>query len=647
MRITGVEIANYRGFAGDSFRLTLEHGENLLVYGENGAGKSSLYNTLKEFLYAASNRNVNIAQRRNRDNATGAPAVRITTTITPATAWTQTARGQDGDVWRTLDDGKGFLDYRELLRFYNAPKDSKGRIDLFPLLLNGMLSQHRMVISGAPTFLSEWRAIKKKADGHMWGYERLELKTRVGVFNAAFQRAADELAARATKLLRDFDPSIGVAFACTRNADFTWYPKWVTDPEFVAEATRPDAASVTDYDEHFNEARLSAMAICLFFAALESCPIAGPRLLVLDDVLIGLDMGNRRKVMNLVQRLFPNWQLIILTYHKAWFEVLKERVKIGEWGGHSWRSIVLRPQRCQQTGLVTVGHDESGTALETAALCLERRDHKAAAVYARTAFELVLHKHADRLHLTVQFKEDRLKLDTDDFLNPFEKRFGHLVDPLKRAQAQGLVAELRFVRRTVLNAFAHADEISEDEIAGEVDHGIKVVRDFETFLAPLQKADFAKTVSEAKPSVPQLLMLARQQATAGNHKASGHALAQATALFVAEYAESIGLAIPFRRSPSFNNLFRTVFPEDAMDAAEKRAFRPLIPYFFGSYEPKDFNMDLLNETIRLILHTGFGRLLIILDRKSKQLVTPPPPAVAPAPTTTPPLPAAPAAQCTT
>jgi hypothetical protein len=31
MRITGAEIANYRGFAGDSFRLTLEQGENLLV----------------------------------------------------------------------------------------------------------------------------------------------------------------------------------------------------------------------------------------------------------------------------------------------------------------------------------------------------------------------------------------------------------------------------------------------------------------------------------------------------------------------------------------------------------------------------------------------------------------------------------------
>ena len=622
MRITGVEIANYRGFAGDSFRLTLEQGENLLVYGENGAGKSSLYNTLKDFLHAATNKNVTLEQRRNRDNLNKdkEPAVRITTTTTPVTEWTPATRGQDTDNWRILDDGKGFLDYRHLLRFYNAPQDSSGRIELFDLLLKEMLANHRMEVPGTPTFLSEWRAIKKRTDYYFYGESgRQELKQRVARFNTAFKEAAIKLATRASALLHDFDPSIEITFITEKDADFTWYPKYVNAPHFFAEITRPGKASITEYHEIFNEARLSAMAICLFFAAMETCPIEGPRLLVLDDVLIGLDMGNRRKVINLVQKLFPTWQIIILTYHKAWFEVLKSRIKVGAWGGNAWRSIILRPEKCRQSGLVTIAHEESGTALETAALCLERRDHKAAAVYARTAFEIVLHKHADRLHLTVQFKEDRLKLDTDDFLNPFEKKFDHLVDPLKKAQAQGLVAELRFIRRTVLNAFAHADEISEDEIAGEVDHGIAVVREFEEFLDPLRKGDFAKTVSDAKPAVPQLLMLARQQAAAGNHKAAGHAMAQATAQFVAEYAESISLAIPFRRSPSFHNLFRAVFPEDAMDAAEKRAFRPLIPYFFGSYEPKDFNLDFFNETIRLILHTGYGKLFAVLNRRAEQL----------------------------
>jgi len=617
MRITGVEIANYRGFAGDSFQLALEHGENLLVYGENGAGKSSLYNSLKDFLNAASNARINIEQHRNRDNAAGAPAIRIITAL-GQTDWTQAARGQDTNDWRNLDDGKGFLDYRVLLRFYNATHDGTGRIDLFQLLVEGMLAQHRMEVAGTPTFRSEWREINKRATYYLSENEKEELKTRVDRFNAAFQIAAGQLASRATELLHDFDSDIGIAFAREREADFTWYPKNVIAPRFVAEAPRPNRAPVIDYHEVFNEARLSAMAISLFFAALETCPIGGPRLLVLDDVLIGLDMVNRRKVMNLVQKLFPDWQIIILTYHKAWFEVLKARVKVGTWGGHDWRSVILRPEKCPQTGLVIIAHEDSGTALETAEHCLVRRDHKAAAVYARTALEAVLHKHADRLHLAVRFKKDQHKLTTDDFLQPIEKRFDHLSDPLKKVESKGLLAELRFARRTVLNAFAHADEISEDEIAGEVEHAIATVRRFESFLTPLRKADFAKAVSDAKPTVLQLLMLARQHATNGDRAAAAHSMRQATELFVAEYAESIGITIPFKRSPSFGELFRAVFPEDAMDATEKQAFRLLIPYFFGSYAPNAFDETLFNESVRLILRTAYGKLLAVLNRRANQ-----------------------------
>lgn len=624
MRITAIEIANYRGFAGDSFRLALEEGENLLVYGENGAGKSSLYNSLKDFLYAATNKNVNIDQRRNRDNPGGAPAIRIKTTTDPLTEWTATNRGQDSNDWRILDDGKGFLDYRVLLKFYNAPKDHKGRLDLFRLLLEGMLAHHRMAITGTPTFLKEWRDIELTSRYYLHYSDRIALQNRVAAFNSAFKLAAEALAQEATVMLKKFDGDLAVSLVVAENADFDWYPKTLTEPCFVAEVPRAARASITDYDEFFNEARLSAIAICLFFAALKTCPIEGPRVLVLDDVLIGLDMANRRKVVNLVQESFADWQIIILTYHKAWFEVLKARVEVGTWGGHSWRSVVLKPAKCNKTGLVTIAHDESGTALETAELCLTRRDHKAAAVYARTALEAILHKHADRLHLAVQFKKNRLQLDTDDFLNPFEKKFEHLADTLKKTIANALVAELRFVRRTVLNAFAHADEISEDEIAGEVDHGIAVVRQFGEFFESLKKADFASEAIEAKPALLQMLKAARQLAAAGNYKGAGWALAEATHTFVTEYPEAIGLQMQYKRNPSFNHLFRAVFPEDVMDTAEKHAFRRLLPYFFGTFNPKEFDQSLFDESIRLIIYTAYGRLLNLLTRRGTGQVGPVP-----------------------
>jgi energy-coupling factor transporter ATP-binding protein EcfA2 len=599
MRFTGVEIANYRGFAGDSFRLILERGENLLVYGENGAGKSSLYNALKDFLHAASNARSNIEQNRNRDNPNAAPEIRITTAL-GQTEWTQAARGQDTNDWRNVDDGKGFLDYRVLLRFYNATQDSGKRIDLFQLLLESMLAHHRMEIPGNPTFLSEWRAIKRKKDDQLYESDRQELKARVARFNAAFQIAAEQLAARATELLRAFDPGIGIAFARESDADFSWYPKVVSSPKFVAEATRPNRASVTDYHEVFNEARLSAMAICLFFAALQTCPIAGPRLLVLDDVLIGLDMGNRRKVMNLVQTLFPDWQIIILTYHKAWFEVLKARIKVGTWGGHDWRSVILRPEKCRQTGLVTIAHEDSGTALETAEHCLTRRDHKAAAVYARTALEATMHKHADRLQLAVRFKTDRHKLNTEHFLQPIGTAFDCLCDSNVKTEAIALLAELRFVRRTVLNAFAHADEITEDQLTGEVEHAIDVVRQFSGLLERLENGDFKDKATADHPRIPDQLAMAMNMTSAGNLHAALALLATASHALASRRCEIKGTKIPFRRHYPSSLLLGRAFPKHDMTLRTQATYRMISPYLLGHIQADQFDPARFEAAARFI-----------------------------------------------
>ena len=50
MRVTKIEIKNFRAFHGTHQFNLGKSGRNLLVYGENGSGKSSLYLALKSFL---------------------------------------------------------------------------------------------------------------------------------------------------------------------------------------------------------------------------------------------------------------------------------------------------------------------------------------------------------------------------------------------------------------------------------------------------------------------------------------------------------------------------------------------------------------------------------------------------------------------
>ena len=51
-RLTKIIIENYRGVRG-SLTLDLPAGENLLIYGENGAGKSSVFHAIRDFLESA------------------------------------------------------------------------------------------------------------------------------------------------------------------------------------------------------------------------------------------------------------------------------------------------------------------------------------------------------------------------------------------------------------------------------------------------------------------------------------------------------------------------------------------------------------------------------------------------------------------
>ena len=61
MKITNIEIKNFRAFP-QTYQINLHNaGKNLLVYGENGSGKSSLYLALKYFLESG-------ADEDNEDN---------------------------------------------------------------------------------------------------------------------------------------------------------------------------------------------------------------------------------------------------------------------------------------------------------------------------------------------------------------------------------------------------------------------------------------------------------------------------------------------------------------------------------------------------------------------------------------------------
>ena len=68
-KITKIEIENSRAYY-DRLTFSMEKGENVLLYGENGSGKTSLYKSLNDFIQSFYS-HVSYTTNRNKFNLTG------------------------------------------------------------------------------------------------------------------------------------------------------------------------------------------------------------------------------------------------------------------------------------------------------------------------------------------------------------------------------------------------------------------------------------------------------------------------------------------------------------------------------------------------------------------------------------------------
>lgn len=65
MKIQKIEVCNFKGFRSDYLFDLNAACKNLLAYGENGSGKSSLYWALKLFLKSSIDADLNFSKTKN------------------------------------------------------------------------------------------------------------------------------------------------------------------------------------------------------------------------------------------------------------------------------------------------------------------------------------------------------------------------------------------------------------------------------------------------------------------------------------------------------------------------------------------------------------------------------------------------------
>lgn len=269
MRITKIEICDFRGFPGPAmytFDLGAE-GKNLLLYGENGSGKSSLFRALVEF-FNLSPKARPFANYKNIFSDPKATDGKISITFqnqsTPLTWLCSGSRFTTDLLVAQTALRKGCLDYRDLLKvnFVHA----SGHVNLFDLLVHTLLAEHSVVSSGGRqvTIRKLWLLDAKPAS-HRGKFTLMRIRTACDDFNQTVACPIwDELQRQAGAILQSF-PSCGVTLHFEFPGIFYDVEKRSITRQELFLHIDLGGQRVEEHQHFLNEARLSAIPLALYW----------------------------------------------------------------------------------------------------------------------------------------------------------------------------------------------------------------------------------------------------------------------------------------------------------------------------------------------------------------------------------------------
>lgn len=356
--IKEIEIEGFKAFP-NKFILALN--KNLLIYGENGSGKSSIYYALHALLQSVyktdkgakyfnnegveSEENlINIYKLKEVENNGFIPHVKIT--LDNDHQWELNREGlscvpinNDDSELRLLNKTSAFINYSYISRFRSARNSET--MNLWNVFIKDILPFY-VPVGAVKTLASIYDNLV--ANKHPY-----KVRKYIDTFNENLSNFIDNINTKASKIYNKY-------FKAEDELDMLIQVKYVKDKdrkenpyneEFYLFYKRETAGSayvwrypkiglhieigeivIQKPQSFFNEARLTAIALAIRFACLQSGEPQDGQFLALDDMLISLDMSNRMKVIRyLLDDMADKYKIYLFTHDKLFFEYLKHKSK--------------------------------------------------------------------------------------------------------------------------------------------------------------------------------------------------------------------------------------------------------------------------------------------------------------------------------
>jgi ABC-type dipeptide/oligopeptide/nickel transport system ATPase subunit len=486
VKIKTLSLTDFRAFPGPTPTTFDLDGKNLLVYGENGSGKSSVFHALKGIFHPTSH---SIEPFRNQFTQPNAQPCSVEVIFTDGTSaiWTGKIRKVVPEIKKADVVGASLrvavLDYRSILDTnYLHNFDGKGyltaadnaskqiaprRINLFKIaiksLLGGFLVTPQSGAVTQTTIAKLWTEVELQTQ--FIGENPNSTPQKVNNASLAFNQGMNTALQQLNSFLQPMLDAMGYPDLVVNALNFGGLTavhnrlrnKRYFDGQSLWLDVQFRSKSLTEPQNFLNEARLSALGLAIYLAGrlalVQSAPQDALKLLVLDDVLIGLDQSNRIPVLDLLESRFKDWQIVLLTHDRLWFETARARAQLTD----NWNIVELFANNESDASYrPTVAKRESDVVedyLSRATAHLGNSDWRASAVYARSAFEMWLKIQCALHAIPIQFNLEPRKVDSNVYFNAIEKWADNNT---AKPAFSGVLKVLALYRDTVFNPGSHS-----------------------------------------------------------------------------------------------------------------------------------------------------------------------------------------------
>lgn len=437
-RIKELRLANFRAFPGPTTVTIPLAGKNAVIFGENGSGKSTIFHALDGFFSVAERTS---GQRRKRledsvnlfsPDLPDKTWVEVEFSDEVVERWDQTRHPCDPGAKRServyaAGYRKAFLDYRALLE--TNFRHSSGAINLFDVCVHGALRDYRATHEGSETSLREiWRVLERHIAPPRWdlsiGRDEGERNAYRTSFNTGLSEALDAMVPLVNEMLGALRWN-DISLESLTFPRLTYNTEWpLKHRDFDGKRVTP---SIKFNDEtldaphlSLNEARQSALALAIYFAGRKLCGETtltdAPKLMVLDDVIVGLDQSNRLPVLDLIADKFKDWQIIILTHDRVWFDMTRSYHRRHQ-ADRFWTYSVLNaaPNLLACPTPLTVSSSAPKEAIGLARKFLGEGHISAAGNATRIAAERAIREFCEEKKIAVKYQVDHDKIAFSDF----------------------------------------------------------------------------------------------------------------------------------------------------------------------------------------------------------------------------------------